>query len=134
MEITDIIAMCLGGIGFIISIIGYVITPMLNLKSTRLQKRLEFRFILFEKIIQLWELTHFSNLSDPNFEVLIIEINKLIKLYGYNEEISLFNNFTISYNEYAKDQSRINEKDFTDAFNNFISYSMNTYRKELCYK
>ena len=58
METSNIIALILGGLGFIISIINLVLTPILNLKSKKLEKRLEYRFMLFSEILELWEFTH----------------------------------------------------------------------------
>ena len=75
MDASNIIALALGGTGFLISIVGFVITPILNLKSKRLEKRLEYRFQLFQKILELWE---FTNLPDnkQDFKPLLFEINK----------------------------------------------------------
>lgn len=61
MDSPNIVALALGGIGFIISIIGLIVTPFLNLKSKKLEKRLEYRFELFQKILELWEHTNKKN-------------------------------------------------------------------------
>jgi len=76
MDNSDIIAVALGGTGFIISIIGLVVTPLLNLKSKRLEKRLEYRFQLYQKVLELWELTHKNQSLDKTAEPIIFEINK----------------------------------------------------------
>jgi competence protein ComGC len=84
MEASNIIAIVLGGMGFIISIIGLIVTPSLNLKSKKLEKRLEYRFQLFQKVIELWEYTNDNNhsIADVKFRLMILEVNKLIQLYG----------------------------------------------------
>ena len=85
MDTSDIIALVLGGTGFIISIISIVLTPRLSLKSKRLEKRLEYRFELFQKILELWEFTN-RPLKEHDVKPLLTDINKLIQLYGYNSE------------------------------------------------
>lgn len=131
MGITDIIAIVLGATGFIISIIGLVVTPIINLKSKRLEKRLEYRFDLFQKILELWELTHKTNTLGKSAEPLIFEINKLIQLYGYNSEIKLFRDIIDSYNQYGKTQTDSERQVLISKFNNFFESSFNTYRKEI---
>ena len=64
MDTSNIIALVLGGAGFVISIISLVLTPRLSLKSKRLEKRLEYRFELFQKILDLWEHTHNNQSSN----------------------------------------------------------------------
>lgn len=131
MEASNIIALILGGIGFVISIISIIISPALNLKSRRLEKRLEYRFQLFQKILQLWESTHKFTLEDNEFKVLLLEVNKLMQLYGYNSEIKLFNNVVEDYNNLAKNDTEDNKKRLISTFNTFFSYSFNEYRKEI---
>ena len=81
MEASNIIALALGGTGFIISIVGFVLTPILNLKSKRLEKRLEYRFELFQKILELWEFTGDKETSNKNeLKPLLKDVNKLIQL------------------------------------------------------
>ena len=91
MDTSNIIALVLGGTGFIISIISLVLAPRLTLKSKRLEKRLEYRFELFQKILELWEYTHNNQSSNQNgFPPLMKEVNKFIQLYGYDSEIKSF--------------------------------------------
>jgi hypothetical protein len=132
METSNIIALTLGGLGFIISIVGFVITPILNLKSKRLEKRLEYRFELFQKILNLWEFTHDKNPSDKNaFEPLMRDINKFIQLYGYDKEIKSFKEATNSYNVFVAEQNESNRQKFISSFNDFLLIAFNAYRKEI---
>ena len=131
MDTTDIIAIVLGGTGFLISIIGLILAPLLNLKSKRLEKRLEYRFQLFQKILELWELTHKNKSLNKTAEPLMLEINKLIQLYGYNKEIELFRNVIDSYNEYGKEHTDIKKQELISKFNSFFKSSFNTYRNEI---
>jgi len=131
LDTSNIIAIALGGTGFIISIIGLVVSPLLNLKSKRLEKRLEYRFQLYRKILDLWELTHKNSSFDKTAEPVMLEINKLIQLYGYNQEIKLFRDVIDSYNEYAGDQTELKRQELISNFNNFFESSFNTYRKEI---
>ncbi len=80
MDASNIIALALGGIGFIISIVGFIVSPILNLKSKRLEKRLEYRFELFQKILELWEFSH-QPAKEHDIKPLLLDINKLIQLY-----------------------------------------------------
>lgn len=132
MDTSNIVALVLGGIGFIISIVGLVVTPILNLKSKRLEKRLEHRFILFHKILELWEFTHTNQSPKHNeFEPFLKEVNKLIQLYGYNSEIKAFKKATKSYNNFAEEGNETNRQKLITDFNNFFSISFNAYRKEI---
>ena len=130
MDISNIVALLLGGVGFIISIICFSLTPVINLKSKRFEKRLECRFQLFEKIVELWELAN-QPTREQNFEPLLIDINKLIQLYGYNSEIKLFKEVVIFYNSYAQNKNDENLKRLEAKFSNFFLTSFNTYRKEI---
>lgn len=130
MGTSDIIALILGGMGFVISIINFVLTPIINLKSKRLEKRLDYRFQLFEKILELWETTNRPAVTQ-NIEPLLLDINKPIQLYGYNSEIKLFNNLISSYNHYAQNQNDDNLEKLKITFDAFFSTSFNTYRKEI---
>ncbi|MHA3789277.1 hypothetical protein ACX0HA_13795 [Flavobacterium hauense] len=130
MDTSDKVALLLGGIGFIISIINFVITPIINLKSKRLEKRLDYRFQLFEKILELWETTN-QPVGKQNIEPLLIEINKSIQLYGYNSEIKHFNKLVAFYNYYAQNQNDDNLKKLKIKLSEFFSTSFNTYRKEI---
>lgn len=130
MDASNIIALALGGTGFIISIVGFVVTPILNLKSKRLEKRLEYRFQLFQKILELWEFTH-QTAKEHDIKPLLLEINKLIQLYGYNSEIKSFNELVNFYNYYAQNQNETNRQKLTTKFGDFFSTSFNTYRKEI---
>lgn len=130
MDISNIIALVLGGIGFIISIIGFVLTPILNLRSKKLEKRLEYRFMLFQKIIELWELTN-KPPSEQDIKPLMSDINKLIQLYGYRDEIKLFNEVVEIYNYCVKNDTDISMQQLKDKFSVFFSTSFNTYRKEI---
>jgi uncharacterized membrane protein YgaE (UPF0421/DUF939 family) len=132
MEASNIIALALGGISFIISIVGFVLTPILNLKSKRLEKRLEYRFELFQKILELWELTHDKITPTQNeLEPLLREVNKLIQLYGYNSEINSFKEVVKYYNFYGEERTEINRQKMILKFNNFLSIAFNAYRKEI---
>lgn len=130
METSNIVALVLGGISFIISIVGFVLTPILNLKSKRLEKRLENRFELFQKILALWEYAN-QPIKEHDVRPLLIEINKLIQLYGYNSEIKSFRELVNSYNYYSKNQNEIERQKLTAKFSDFFSTSFNAYRKEI---
>jgi hypothetical protein len=130
MDAPNIIAITLGGIGFIISIVGFVVTPFLNIKSKRLEKRLEYRFQLFQKILELWEFTN-QTAKEHDIKPLIFEINKLIQLYGYNSEILSFKELVNYYNYYVQNQNETNRQKLTTKFSNFFSTSFNAYRKEI---
>ena len=131
MDTSDIIAIALGGTGFVISIIGLIVAPLLNLKSKKLEKRLEYRFQLFQKVLELWEFTHENKSLNKSSEPLMLEINKLIQLYGYNEEIKSFRDVIDSYNEYGKEQTDLKKEELISKFNYFFENSFNTYRKEI---
>lgn len=130
MDTSNITALILGGIGFIISIMGFIVTPILNLKSKKLEKRLEYRFILFQKIVELWEYTNKPS-NENDIKSLMSEVNKLIQLYGYNNEIILFNEVVDSYNNCAQSQTEISRNQLKDIFSLFFLTLFNTYRKEI---
>jgi hypothetical protein len=130
MDVSNIIALVLGGLGFIISIIGYILTPILNLRSKKLEKRLEYRFILFQKILELWELTN-KPPHEQDIKPLMSDINKLIQLYGYRSEIKLFNEVVEIYNYCAQNQTETSMQELKVKFGMFFSTSFNTYRKEI---
>lgn len=130
MDNSNIIALVLGGTGFIISIVGFVVTPILNLKSKRLEKRLEYRFQLFQKILELWEFTH-QSAKENDVKPLLTEINTLIQLYGYNSEIKSFKELVDSYDYYAQNHDEINRQKLTAKFGDFFRTSFNAYRKEI---
>lgn len=130
MDTSNIIALVLGGIGFIISIIGFVLTPILNLRSKKLEKRLEYRFILFQKILELWELTNKPS-GEQNIKPLMSDINKLIQLYGYRYEIKLFNEVVEIYNYCVQNKTETSMKQLKAKFSVFFSTSFNEYRKEI---
>lgn len=130
MDNSNIIALALGGTGFIISVVGFVITPILNLKSKRLEKRLEYRFELFQKILALWEYTN-QPAKEHDVRPLLTDINKLIQLYGYNSEIKSFRELVNSYNHFAKTQNETDKQQLTTKFNDFFATSFNAYRKEI---
>jgi hypothetical protein len=130
MENSNIIALILGGIGFIISIISLVFSPRIALKSKRLEKRLEYRFELFQKILELWEFTN-QSAKEHDVRPLLTEINKLIQLYGYNSEINSFKELVSFYNYYAENQGEDNRQKLITKFNSFFSISFNAYRKEI---
>lgn len=130
METSNIIALVLGGVSFIISIVGLVLTPILNLKSKRLEKRLEYRFELFQKTLALWEYTH-QPIKEHDVRPLLTEINKLIQLYGYSSEIKSFKELGDYYNYYAQNQNETNRQKLTTKFNDFFATSFNAYRKEI---
>ncbi len=131
MEASNIIALILGGIGFVISIIGLIVSPALNLKSKRLEKRLENRFQLFHKILELWECSHKEKIEDKEFKLLLKDINKFIQLYGYNSEIKLFKRVVKDYNHLVENHTEENRQKLIETFNKFFSYSFNQYREEI---
>jgi hypothetical protein len=130
MDTSNIIALVLGGIGFIISMIGFVLTPILSLRSKKLEKRLEYRFMLFQKILELWELTNKSS-GEQDIKPLMSDINKLIQLYGYRDEIKLFNEVVEIYNYCVQNQTETSMQQLKAKFSVFFSTSFNTYRKEI---
>lgn len=128
MDTSNIIALTLGGISFIISVVGFIITPVVNLKS----KRLEYRFELFQRILELWECTNRTESStDEKIKSILSEINKSIQLYGYNSEIKLFKELVESYNYYANNYNEYNRQKLVAKFSEFYEISFNTYRKEI---
>ena len=131
MDTSNIIALILGGTGFIISIITLVLTPWLSLRSKRLEKRLESRFELFQKILELWELSHNNPKDTSKLEITLKEINKLIQLYGYESEIKSFHKVRKSYNLLAEEYNENNRQILKEQFNKFFSIAFNAYRKEL---
>lgn len=130
MEAPNIIAIALGGMGFIISIVGFILTPILNLESKWLEKRLEYRFQLFQKILELWEFTH-QPVKEHDIKPFLLDINKLLQLYGYNSEIKSFNELTNFYNYYTQNQNETNKLELKTKFGDFFSTSFNAYRKEI---
>ena len=64
MNTSNIIELVLGGTGFIISIISLVLRAILTLKSKRLEKRIGYRFELYQKISAFWEFTHNNQTSN----------------------------------------------------------------------
>ena len=130
MDISNAVALILGGIGFIISITTLFLTPFINLKSKRLEKRLEYRFQLFEKILELWEETNQPS-GEQNIKPFLHDINKLIQLYGYKSEIKIFIELTNSYNYYIENRNNDNLERLKTKLSNFFSISFNTYRKEI---
>jgi hypothetical protein len=132
MDTSNIIALVLGGTGFIISIITLVLTPRLSLKTKRLEKRLEYRFELFQKILALWEFTHNNQSNNQSgIEPLMKEVNTFIQLYGYDSEIKSFKEVVNSYNDLGKEQGEKNRQILISKFNDFFSISFNAYRKEI---
>jgi competence protein ComGC len=132
MDTSNIIAIVLGGSGFIISIIGLIATPHINKKTKRLEKQLECRLQLFEKCIELWEYTHSKNTEDNSIFIdLMSDINKLIQLYGHNNEIYKFRIAGKNYNNYVNNKTEKNYKDFMEAMNDFCVLNVTTFRKEL---
>ena len=130
MDASNIIALALGGIGFITSIVGFVVAPILNLKSKRLEKRLEYRFQLFQKILELWEYTNNKD-TEHDIKPSMVAINKLIQLYGYNSEIKSFKELGDFYNKYVHEQNETNRQKLIEKFSDFFSISFNAYRKEI---
>lgn len=143
MDTSNIVALVLGGIGFIISIIGLIVTPKLNLKSKQLEERLKYRFILFEKILELQQFTQKNSISNQaDFNSLMQEVNKLTQLYGYTDETKSFQKVIKSYKELAKEINEVKKEDredrvnnavvnFESTFNKFLSLLITAYRKEL---
>jgi len=132
MDTSNIIALVLGGTGFIISIISLVLAPRLALKSKRLEKRMEYRFELYQKILVFWEFTHNNQISNQNgFEPLMKEVNKFIQLYGLESEIKSFTEVVNSYNSLVQKFDETNKQIFETKCNDFLKISFNAYRKEL---
>lgn len=129
MDTSNIVAIALGATGFIVSIVGFILTPIINLKSKRLEKRLEYRFELFLKILELWEYSH--SVKEHDINPLLSDINKFIQLYGYSTEIKLFKELVNYYNYYIHNQNEVNRQKLVKKFNNFFKISFNTYRKEI---
>jgi len=130
METSNIIALVLGGTGFIISIISLVLTPSLALKSKRLEKRLEFRFTLFQRILALKEYID-QPYEESDFKPLLQEIHILIQLYGHNSEIKSFRELGESFNNYAQYKNATSLENLKTTFSDFFSTSFNAYRKEI---
>ncbi|MNT72046.1 hypothetical protein D3C72_2106090 [compost metagenome] len=59
------------------------------------------------------------------------EVNKLIQLYGYSNEITLFNQVVDSYNNCAQRQTETSRHQLKDKFSLFFLTLFNTYRKEI---
>lgn len=59
------------------------------------------------------------------------EVNKLIQLYGYANEITLFNEVVVSYNNCAQSQTETSRQQLKDKFSLFFLTLFNTYRKEI---
>ncbi|MBX3164139.1 MAG: hypothetical protein KF900_06625 [Bacteroidetes bacterium] len=132
MDTSNIIALALGGISLIVSVVGFVITPRINLKSKKLEKRLEYRFVLFQKILELWEHVNSSPSPDQSKLISIMsEINKLIQLHGYNSEITAFEELRDAYSEYVKNQNTNTGQRLTTKLSEFFSIAFNAYRKEI---
>lgn len=131
METSNIIALILGGVGFIISVISLVVSPTLNLKSKRLEKRLEYRFLMFQKILELWESTNKDRVEENEVKFLLKDINKLTQLYGYNQEIKLFREVVNDYNYLAENQTEESRQKLIKTLNIFFTYAFNRYRKEI---
>ena len=91
---------------------------------------MEYRFQLFQKILELWELTN-SPAQEHDIKPLLFEINKLIQLYGYNLEIKVFKEVVKCYNKLAEEQNEGNRQKLLSKFNDFFSISFNAYRKEI---
>lgn len=143
MDASNIIALVLGGIGFISSIIGIIVMPMINLKSKRLEERLKCRFILFQKILELQQFTTTSTINNQKeFHRLMAEVSRFSQLYGYESELTLFQEVVESYHKFAEEtnnpaginrEERLTEarRKLESAFNNFFSFCVDVYRKEL---
>ena len=129
MEMSNIIALALGGIGFLISIVGLTIRPHLDLKSKVLEKKFEYRSKLFHKILDMRLVN--EKLGSDEFRSLMLEVGILIQLYGYDEEIKSFNESFDCYNCYAKEKNEDNIQKLNRKFTDFYTLSFNTYRKEL---
>lgn len=143
MDISNIVALALGGVGFIISIIGLIVTPMLNLKSRQLEERLKYRFLLFQKVLELQEFTTKNGIENQNgFNPLMQEVNRLTQLYGYKAETKSFQEVIKSYKNLAEEinnKTGVNREkripiaanQFESKLNDFLLLSINAYRKEL---
>ncbi len=59
------------------------------------------------------------------------DINKLIQLYGYRDEIKLFNEVVEIYNYCVQNQTETSMQQLKAKFSVFFSTSFNTYRKEI---
>lgn len=130
MDASNIIALGLGGLGFTISIYGLFITPKINLKTKRLKKRLEYRFELFQKMLELWEFANQPG-KEHNIEPLMLDINKLIQLYGYNSEIDSFKELVNFYNYCVQNQNETNKQKLKKKFSDFFQLLLIHIEKKL---
>lgn len=131
MDTSNIVALALGGISFIISVVGLIVTPIINLKSKKLEKRLEYRFELFQQIVKLWEHTNKKSPDQNELIQIMSQINKLIQLYGYNSEIETFKELVDLYNQYVQNQDETIKDKLKEKFSEFFSATFHTYRKEI---
>lgn len=128
---TDIIAVVLGGFGFVLSIIGYVVTPYINLKTKKMERRLESRLQLFNAILEFWKYTHSKNDQKKDVSSHFEKINTLIQLYGYSREIKLFLKMVDYYNIFVGSKESCDDIAFKKQVEGFFKYSFNRYRKEI---
>lgn len=143
MDTSNVIALVLGGTSLIISVIGFIIAPTINLKSKRLEVRLQLRLFLFDKVFVLQQLIvkDFDG-SLKEITDLIFEINKLVQLYGYKEEIQSFKDLKMASEAFGtennKDISNRNSKlleksklNLKNKFESFFDTLLTAYRKEI---
>jgi hypothetical protein len=65
------------------------------------------------------------------FNKNMLEVNKVIQLYGYSKEIEDFNKVVECYNGYVREQSEKNKSRIYKQLDEFFSYSFNKYRSEI---
>lgn len=127
---SNIISISLGGLSLLISIINIYLIPFNSLNSKKFEKRLEFRFEYFQKVIELWEISNEKIFSKDKFELKMTELNKLVRLYGYKNEIQSFIDIINCYNtDFESNQYKIEK--VQEKLSIFFKISFDTYRKEL---
>lgn len=131
MDISNVVALVLGVAGFTISIVSFVLTPYINLRTTKLKKKYEYRLELLNKVIYYSEITHSCSIADEQYKEAIFDVNRLIQLYGYKDELIVFNRFKEQYNRYAKNPNKANGERYQDEMNKFLKLMYNAFRKEI---
>jgi hypothetical protein len=128
----NIIALVFGVLGFVVSIVGFVVSPIVSLRARALEKRLEYRFNLFQNILGLWEHIQLTKSADGGeFDKIMFDINRTIQLYGHVTEIVAFRNLVNAYNAHGISRDELTRKELFAKFEEFFSLSFGTYRKEL---
>jgi hypothetical protein len=128
MNTSNIIALVLGGIGFVISAIGLIITPIINLKSKQLEKLTERRLALLDKVLKFkWSFAEFTcgKRKSPDMP-LFNQIYMEIRMCGYQNEIDIIEDIHISLSPNAFDAVLFNE-----SLDKLTSWMVDATRKEL---